>query len=209
MLQIEHLNLSYDGRTVLRDVNLSVGRGQLLCVGGESGSGKSSLLRAILGLAPCEGTIRVDGIALSAATVGEVRRRIAYVPQELALPADTVEEMVGMPFQLRANRHIRFSREALLAEWSHLGLDASLLGKRTTEISGGQRQRIMLSVAALLQKPLIMADEPTSALDPHAASLVADYFQRLAAERQAAVLVVSHAPQFLSLPSTLMIDAGV
>jgi polar amino acid transport system ATP-binding protein/putative ABC transport system ATP-binding protein len=207
MLRINHLSLGYDGRTVLRDVNVHVRRGEVKCVGGESGSGKSSLIRAVMGFADCEGEILVDGIRLSAATVGQIRQRIAYVPQELALPHETVAEMVWMPFRFRANRHVAPSRERLLAEWERLGLDASLLEKRTTEISGGQRQRMMVAVAGLLEKPLIVADEPTSALDADSALLLRDYLLGLAAERGVAVCVVSHAPQFLSLPGTLILPS--
>ncbi len=205
MLQIRHLSIGYDGHAVLHDLSLHVGRGQVVCVGGGSGSGKSSLLNAVLGFVPSEGEILVDGIRQSATSIGAIRRRIAYVPQELALPHETVEEMVRLPFTLKANRSIPFSEERLLAEWGRLGLEPELLRKRSSQISGGQRQRVMLSVAGLLGKRLLLADEPTSALDNDTARLVLDYFRMLAAERGMAVLVVSHSPVFLALPDTIIL----
>lgn len=194
MLRIRNLSLSYGAQNVFRDVTFDVHRGDIVCVCGESGCGKSSMLKSVLGFVNAEGDIQVDGIRLAETTVDEVRRCIAYIPQELSLPYETVEEMVRSPFALHANRHIVFSEEKLMSDWRMLGLSGDLMSKRATEISGGQRQRIMLSVAGLLGKRLLLADEPTSALDEDSTLLVLDYFKMLAKERGIAVLLVSHSP---------------
>ncbi|MBO5024607.1 MAG: ATP-binding cassette domain-containing protein [Bacteroidaceae bacterium] len=194
MLRIRNLSLSYGAQNVFRDVTFDVHRGEIVCVCGESGCGKSSMLKSVLGFVDAEGDIQVDGIRLAETTVDEVRRCIAYIPQELSLPYETVEEMVRSPFALHTNRHIVFSEEKLMSDWRMLGLSGDLMSKRATEISGGQRQRIMLSVAGLLGKRLLLADEPTSALDEDSTLLVLDYFKMLAKERGIAVLLVSHSP---------------
>lgn len=194
MLRIRNLSLSYGTQNVFRDVTFDVHRGEIVCVCGESGCGKSSMLKSVLGFVDAEGDIQVDGIRLAETTVDEVRRCIAYIPQELSLPYETVEEMVRSPFALHTNRHIVFSEEKLMSDWRMLGLSRDLMSKRATEISGGQRQRIMLSVAGLLGKRLLLADEPTSALDEDSTLLVLDYFKMLAKERGIAVLLVSHSP---------------
>lgn len=194
MLRIRNLSLSYGAQNVFRDVTFDVHRGEIVCVCGESGCGKSSMLKSVLGFVDAEGDIQVDGIRLAETTVDEVRRCIAYIPQELSLPYETVEGMVRSPFALHANRHIVFSEEKLMSDWRMLGLSGDLMSKRATEISGGQRQRIMLSVAGLLGKRLLLADEPTSALDEDSTLLVLDYFKMLAKERGIAVLLVSHSP---------------
>ena len=205
MLSLRHLTLRYGTHTVFEDLSLHVRRGEMLCVCGESGCGKSSLLRAVLGFTPAEGEIVVDGQPMDALHVDAIRRLTAYVPQELALPCDTVREMVNMPFDLRANRGSVRPEQQLLDDWTSLGLDARLMEKRVGELSGGQRQRIMLSVAGCLGKSLLIADEPTSALDEDSARLVLNYFQRLATERNMAVLVASHSPLFRALPNTIVL----
>lgn len=203
MLNVQDLSLSYGAHRVLAGLSFRLGRGELLCVCGESGSGKSSLLRAIMGFEDFGGRIEIGGTPLSAQTAAAVRRHIAYVPQELALPSETVEEMVRLPFGLRANRQPGLRRDDLLRDWAALGLGTELLQKRTAEISGGQRQRAMLAVAGLLGKSLLLADEPTSALDEDSAAHVLRYFQMLAARRQMAVLVVSHSPVFRQHANTI------
>ncbi len=196
MLDIKDLSLSYDGREVLRAFSLHVERGEVVCLCGESGCGKSSLLRAVLGFVSVSGEISVGGKVLAEDTVGEIRRQIAYLPQELALPYETVAEMVEAPFLLKANRSMRFSNELLWEDWKVLGLNTALYDKRVAEISGGERQRIMLSVAGLLGKPLLLADEPTSALDAESVERVGEYFRMLAVERDTTVVVVSHSEKF-------------
>ena len=208
VLLVRDLSVSFPPRRVLQGVSLRVGAGEVMCIGGESGCGKSTLLRAILGLvAAGEGEVRVGGVRLSSEGVGQLRRLTAYVPQELALPCDSVEEMVLLPFSLKANRALRPSREVLLAEWERLGLGADLLGKRAAEVSGGQRQRMMLATAGLLHKPLLIADEPTSALDREGADRVVSYFHHIAQRQGTAVLVASHHPALLNLPGTLILPS--
>lgn len=102
---------------------------------------------------------------LDISTIDSVRRQIAWIPQELALPFEWVKEMVALPFGLKVNRSVPFSEERLFTCFDELGLEHELYTKRVNEVSGGQRQRIMLAVAAMLNKPLIIIDEPTSALD--------------------------------------------
>ena len=160
--------------------------------------GKTSLLNAVMGFVPLyEGTIKVGGTLLDKSTIDLVRRQIAWIPQELALPFEWVKEMVSLPFELKVNRSVPFSEERLFMCFDELGLEHELYFKRVNEVSGGQRQRIMLAVAALLNKPLIVIDEPTSALDTGSTDKVLAFFRRQA-EKGAAVLAVSHDKDFAS-----------
>ncbi|MBQ8737838.1 MAG: ATP-binding cassette domain-containing protein [Bacteroidaceae bacterium] len=192
MLNISGATLRYGNQTIFKNISLKVSRGELVGITGESGCGKTSLIRAILGFAPSEGSIIVDETPLCPNTVEEIRTKIAYLPQELSLPVDTVEEMVRLTFELKANRGTTFSKEALMSDWNKLNLSPALFNKHVSEVSGGQRQRILLSAAGLLGKPLLLADEPTSALDATASEAVADYLRMLADERNTAVVVVTH-----------------
>lgn len=192
MLQLKDVTIKYGEKTVINHLSLDVDRGQLVCICGESGCGKTSLLNAIMGFVAFEGEILIDGIQVSHTNIDSIRRMIAYVPQELALPQETVKEMIYLPFSLKANHQKDYSDEKVLKEWEFLNLDRSILEKRTTEISGGQRQRVMLSVAGLLHKKLILVDEPTSALDPESAQLVLRYFRYLIDNENVTIVVASH-----------------
>lgn len=166
MLHIENICIAFGTEVLVSGFNMKLERGETACIVGQSGCGKTSLLNAIMGFVPLkEGIIRIGGMVLDKSTIDTVRRQIAWIPQELALPFEWVKEMVVLPFGLKVNRSVPFSEERLFACFDELGLEHELYTKRVNEVSGGQRQRIMLAVAAMLNKPLIIIDEPTSALD--------------------------------------------
>lgn len=196
MLKIDNACIAFGKEVLFTGFSMHLNKGEIACIAGQSGRGKSSLLNAIMGFVPLqEGNISVGGILLSKTTIDTIRRQIAWIPQELALPSEWVKEMVQLPFELKVNRSITFSEEDLFDCFDELGLDKELYQKRVGEVSGGQRQRIMIAVAALLQKPLIIVDEPTSALDSGSTDLVLNFFQRQAA-KGAAILAVSHDQSF-------------
>ena len=196
MLEIKNVKIKMGEQLLLGGLSFSAEDGQVVCITGDSGCGKTSLLRAILGFVPlAEGHISVDGELLTPAAAGEFRKYIAYVPQDLAMPMETVGEMVRMPFALKANLATPFSKARLMEEWQKLDLAPELYDKKVSELSGGQRQRIIISTLGLLKKTIVLADEPTSALDAHTTALVLAYFKALAAGG-ATVITVSHDPAF-------------
>lgn len=198
MLHINNACITFGTEVLFSGFNLKLERGETACIVGQSGCGKTSLLNAVMGFVPLkEGTIRVGEIFLDISTIDSVRRQIAWIPQELALPFEWVKEMVALPFELKVNRSTPFSEERLFVCFDELGLEHELYTKRVNEVSGGQRQRIMLAVAAMLDKPLIIIDEPTSALDSGSTDKVLSFFRRQA-EKGAAVLAVSHDKDFAS-----------
>jgi len=198
ILNLKDIYLNYSEKVVFEHFNMSADKGEIVCISGESGCGKTSILNAILGfVAVKSGSIVVDDIEMSPATVDKIRQRIAWLPQELALPSEWVNEMVQLPFLLKANRHLKYSKDKLLECFHIIGLDTDLLAKRVSEISGGQRQRIMIAISSLLDKPLIIADEPTSALDAVSAGKVMNFF-RQQAQNGKAILLVSHDKQVAS-----------
>ncbi len=198
MLKMESASLRIGGRLLFRDFGLQVRAGEWVCVTGESGCGKTSLLRAALGFLPLEaGRVFVGGEELTEHTVDRIRGCTAYVPQELFLPAESVDGMLRLPFNLKANRGGGFSEEKLFRLWALLGLERDLVHRKVVQLSGGQRQRIILSMAAMLGKRLLLADEPTSALDEDSVGRVSALFLRLKAGGTA-VLSVSHNRAFLA-----------
>ena len=195
MLHINNACIAFGTEVLFSGFEMKLEKGETACIVGQSGCGKTSLLNAVMGFVPLyEGTIKVGGTLLDKSTIDLVRRQIAWIPQELALPFEWVKEMVSLPFELKVNRSVPFSEERRFDE---LGLEHELYFKRVNEVSGGQRQRIMLAVAALLNKPLIVIDEPTSALDTGSTDKVLAFFRRQA-EKGAAVLAVSHDKDFAS-----------
>ena len=198
MLHINNAWIAFGTEVLFSGFEMKLEKGETACIVGQSGCGKTSLLNAVMGFVPLyEGTIKVGGTLLDKSTIDLVRRQIAWIPQELALPFEWVKEMVSLPFELKVNRSVPFSEERLFMCFDELGLEHELYFKRVNEVSGGQRQRIMLAVAALLNKPLIVIDEPTSALDTGSTDKVLAFFRRQA-EKGAAVLAVSHDKDFAS-----------
>ena len=198
MLHINNACIAFGTEVLFSGFEMKLEKGETACIVGQSGCGKTSLLNAVMGFVPLyEGTIKVGGTLLDKSTIDLVRRQIAWIPQELALPFEWVKEMVSLPFELKVNRSVPFSEERLFMCFDELGLEHELYFKRVNEVSGGQRQRIMLAVAALLNKPFILIDEPTSALDTGSTDKVLAFFRRQA-EKGAAVLAVSHDKDFAS-----------
>ena len=198
MLHINNACIAFGTEVLFSGFEMKLEKGETACIVGQSGCGRTSLLNAVMGFVPLyEGTIKVGGTLLDKSTIDLVRRQIAWIPQELALPFEWVKEMVSLPFELKVNRSVPFSEERLFMCFDELGLEHELYFKRVNEVSGGQRQRIMLAVAALLNKPLIVIDEPTSALDTGSTDKVLAFFRRQA-EKGAAVLAVSHDKDFAS-----------
>jgi iron complex transport system ATP-binding protein len=169
MLEVKSLDFGFPGRTIGRGVSFSLGAGEVLCVLGPNGGGKTTLFRTLLGLLePHGGDIHLGGSPLSSLNRGEIARRIGYVPQgHSAYFAFTVREFVlmGRTAHLGAFSSPGARDHAIaLKTLESLGI-AHLADKPVTEISGGERQ-LALVARALAQEPkLLVLDEPTASLD--------------------------------------------
>lgn len=198
MLHIKNACIEYGEQILFKGFNLNLPKGEIACITGSSGCGKTSLLNALLGFTPLkEGSILLNNILLTKDTIDTIRKQTAWIPQELTLPMEWVKDMVQLPFTLKSNRGIGFSERVLFSYFDKLGVSAGLYNKRVCEISGGQRQRIMIAVAALMNKPLLIIDEPTSALDPGSTDLVLEFLLHQI-EKGSAVLAVSHDRSFIA-----------
>lgn len=196
MLQIENASIAYNEHVLFSDFNLHLHKGEIASIAGPSGCGKTSLLNAVLGFIPLkQGRIIICNTELTRTTVDQIRKQIAWIPQELALPMEWVREMIRLPFELKANRQLPFSENRLFHCFDALGLECELYTKRVNEISGGQRQRIMIAVASMLGKKLFVVDEPTSALDTDSGQQVLAFLRKQANEG-CSILAVSHDKNF-------------
>ena len=206
MLALRSISIAFGNKTLFSGLDLTIDRGQLVGISGESGCGKTSLLRAVLGFVPlAAGSIEVDNLPLDASHINEIRRLTAYVPQELQPPAEDGKVLVALTHTLAFNRTLLAAAvpEAspslpLEKVLSSLAIDPSLLSLEASKLSGGQRQRILLAAALVLPKPLLLLDEPTSALDEDSTQRVVHTLQHVCHDEHRIALVVSHDPILLA-----------
>lgn len=192
MLQADNISVHYGDERVLDRFSCHIERGTFTCVSGVSGCGKTSLLKAFMGLAPLtEGTIRVGEHILNEQTCNAIRRQVTYLPQDLALPYDTVVEAVAHVLKIGGLRYDHAARQLLCVNLGKLGLEEDLLDRRMVEISGGQRQRLVLAVLALLDRGVWLLDEPTAALDRASRDYVIEFLVEQQ-QRGKTIVAVSH-----------------
>jgi iron complex transport system ATP-binding protein len=169
MLAVDALDFGFPGRTVGRGVSFALGAGEVMCVLGPNGGGKTTLFRTLLGLLPKHaGAIRLEGADLGSLSRSEIARRIGYVPQgHSAYFAYTVHEFVLMGRTAHLGLFSvpqKQDREVALRALESLGI-AHLADKPVTEISGGERQLALVARALAQQPKLLVLDEPTASLD--------------------------------------------
>ena len=169
MLEVKSLAFGFPGRVVGRDVSFTLGAGEVMCVLGPNGGGKTTLFRTLLGLLEKHsGSISLEGQPLEQLSRTEIARRVGYVPQgHSAYFAYTVRDFVLMGrtahlgmFSVPGNK----DREVALRALASLGID-ELANKPVTEISGGERQLALVARALAQQPKLLVLDEPTASLD--------------------------------------------
>jgi ATP-binding cassette subfamily B protein len=193
----EKVSFRYPARVdvaALADFSLTIEPGETVAIVGPSGAGKSTLfLLAQRFHDPQAGTIKLDGVPLTAADPAEVRRRMALVPQEGVLFAASARDNLRYGNWEASDEQIWEAARAANAETFLRELPEGLdtfLGEGGSRLSGGQRQRIAIARAVLREAPILLLDEATSALDAESERLVQDALDRLMANRT--TLVIAH-----------------
>src|SRR5712692_7939809 len=183
VIELAGIRVEREGRAVLEVPALTVLPGEVLAVIGPNGAGKSSLLRVMGALeSPAAGTVRFQGLAVSAEQGLAVRRRMASVFQEPLLTDATVFDNVAMGLRFRGADRARI--EAQVTRWLTRFEIAALAGRQARTLSGGEAQRAALARALVVEPELLLLDEPFSALDaPTREGLIDDLGRVLRAER--------------------------
>ncbi len=190
VIALDGLNKWFGAMHVLKDVSLTIDKGEKVVICGPSGSGKSTLIRCINGLEQHQGgQISVEGVELGPKTLSQVRREVGMVFQSFNLfPHLTIKENCMLaPMEARGlsrgdaeERSMDYLRRVHIAEHAH---------KYPSQLSGGQQQRAAIARALCMQPRIMLFDEPTSALDPEMISEVLDTMIELAASGMTMVCV--------------------
>ncbi len=188
--QVQNLSLERNGRPVLRDVNMVVAAGEIVCLLGPSGSGKSSLLRCLNRLAePPPHTIFLDSQDITALDVLALRRRLGMVFQKPALFPGTVADNIAYGPQLDGRI---LTPDDIIELLALADMPSDYARRSISELSGGEAQRVSIARTLANHPDSLLLDEPTSALDPASRRHVRETIEKLRRELGMTVIWVTH-----------------
>ena len=194
---VENLYKSFGSQKVLNGITLAVSPGETLAVLGRSGTGKSVLLRTIIGLEkPDSGSVRIHGEdigGLALDQLGEIRKKMGFLFQHAALyDSLTVEQNVAFPLEHHRRNMSSSERSGRIRELlAEVGMEGAI-GKMPSDLSGGMQKRVALARALALEPNILLLDEPTAGLDPISSAEICDLVLKLQQEHHMASIVVTH-----------------
>lgn len=196
MIELINVSKSFSGQKILDDLSLQIGTGEIVVILGESGTGKSVLLKHIIGLIkPDQGHIKIDGqdiTKLSEKQLLELRKTIGFLFQEGAL-YDFMNCYDNIAFPLR--EHTNFKEKIIKEKIQKILKLIDLEGveeKFPSQLSGGMKKRVALARAIVLDSKILFCDEPTSGLDPIRSRDISDLIRNVSKEINCTTIITSH-----------------
>ena len=189
-----HIRVDYGARTVIRDLTLSVEKGEFVTVIGSSGCGKTTLLKTVNALVtPVSGEVFVDGKNIREFDLITLRRNIGYAIQGSVLfPHMTVEKNIAFVPNLLNKRDKERTRRAVEKWMNIVGLEESVLSRYPNQLSGGQQQRVGIARALAASPEILLMDEPFGAVDEITRASLQDEIRRIHRETGITILFVTH-----------------
>ena len=195
MIELSNVTRSFGSNHVLRGIDLTVAKGQSLVVIGGSGSGKSVLIKTILGLVEIDsGKISVDGVDISRAPRDAFLARFGMLFQGGAL-FDSLPVWQNVAFRLlrgSLKRPRDEAREIAVEKLRRVGLGAEVADRLPAELSGGMQKRVSLARAIAAEPEIIFFDEPTTGLDPIMSGVINDLIREIVTEMGATAITITH-----------------
>ena len=197
LIELNDVSVQFGRQTVLRSLSLSIPAGQTVAIIGESGCGKTVLMKTIIGLVnPSKGHVRFDGQHLRQLDEQELARqhiRFGYVFQNAALfDSMTIGQNVAFPLRQHAALTSAQIEEIITARLFEVGLPKSVIRKKPAELSGGMRKRVGLARALVLNPEVILYDEPTTGLDPIMSDVINELILRTRHHYTVTSIIVTH-----------------
>lgn len=197
LVDIRRLHVNFGDHNVLRNITLQVPRGETLALIGESGCGKTVLIKTIIGLVqPTRGEVLFDGLNfqhLDDRELARQRTRFGFVFQQAALfDSLTIGQNVAFPLRQQDRQDEKQIRQIVSARLAEVGLPDSVIDKRPAELSGGMRKRVGLARALVLNPEIMLYDEPTTGLDPIMSDIINELIVRTRDRSNATSIVVTH-----------------
>lgn len=197
VVEMVHLRKSFEENHVLRDINLVLHKGESLVILGKSGTGKSVLIKCIVGLVDCDyGSLAIFGkhiAELSDKELIETRRKIGFLFQSAALyDSMSVRENLQFPLRRQQRSMPKETLNSLIKEaLENVGL-AKAIDKTTTELSGGMRKRLGLARTLILKPEIMLYDEPTTGLDPITSKEISKLILEVQQKYDTSSVIITH-----------------
>lgn len=194
--EIEHLKKSFGGNAVLKDISFKINKGENLAIFGKSGSGKSVLIKCLVGLIePDEGKVVLldkDIAELNTEELNSLRKKIGFLFQSAALyDSMTVRENIAFPLRDLKSKPKEEIEALVIEALKNVGLEDAI-DKMPSELSGGMRKRIGLARTLILKPEIILYDEPTTGLDPITSREISQLILDIQKKYNTASIIITH-----------------